>query len=173
MMFLRPLCRSTLLGAASLGVALVAIHVARLPVDIAPRGSEARTLDLGHSGPAAESGQPGTGETEMLSRPLFSPTRRPYVAPVAAPPPEPQAPPLQAEAPPASGGEIRVIGIFLNGGDRQALLVSPRFPEGKWLSVEADVEGWKLARIEADSVQLAGPQGSLNLPLYVDNPLGP
>jgi hypothetical protein len=169
MMFLRPLARTILLAATTVAVALAAVHLARMPVEIGPRSIEAPVLQLAHPAPAGPAGQPGIGGTDMLARPLFSPSRRPYVAPVAVPAFVPEPPPLQEETRQEPGGTISVIGIFLDGADRQALLVSPSFPEGKWFSIDADLDGWKLARIEADSVQLAGPQGSLSLPLYVDN----
>jgi len=106
--------------------------------------------------------------SEALARPLFSPERRPFVPqavmPEAALPDVPGA----VEAAPRPE-PLSVVGVFIHGTGRRALLVSPSRPEGEWLRVGSKIAGWEVMRIERNSVALAQSGDALTLQLNVDN----
>ncbi len=102
-----------------------------------------------------------TDFSETFARPIFLPTRRPFVAP-----PEEVLPPEidaalmtlpQAAAPDAS--VLVLKGIRLNEGSQQALVLSAASPTAQWLSLGSEIEGFRLVDIGDDRVTLeAGPK---------------
>lgn len=117
---------------------------------------------------------------ETLARPLFSPSRRVFMAPVLEPPPEdipapdlaPPEPVIVDLPPPvqqadASGLELK--GVMLGDAIARALILSPSLPAARWLTIGSEVQGFRLVSIADDRVVLeSGPQ-SIELKLYVDN----
>jgi hypothetical protein len=65
---------------------------------------------------------------------------------------------------------LALKGILLNATLRRALVVSPSNPQGRWLDLGAEVEGWKLEEITTAAVRLAREQHSTELRLYTEQP---
>jgi hypothetical protein len=117
---------------------------------------------------------PGGADPQLLSRLVFSPTRRPP----EPRPPEPVAsslPSIQTafdnapaiDKPPPEG--VTLQGVLIGGRLRQALIVSPDHLEGIWLKPGAEIGGWTLGRIEADRATLKSGKSQIEMTLYVDN----
>jgi hypothetical protein len=114
-----------------------------------------------------------------LQRPIFSPTRRPFVAAVQeiVPEPVPEQPVSElpvAEQPVAEplspAPQFSLKGIWISPARSTAFLVTPELPAGQWLAVGDDFAGWKLKAIENNAVTLTFGEQSATVQLYVDNP---
>lgn len=127
--------------------------------------------DLGDSIDLAQQANQ-TDPSEVFARPIFSPTRRPFVA---APQPsvEPQPEPLLAEPPqaqpPSDPAQLQLKGVLEFNGAARALLLSPDQPNGVWLRPGEAIMGWEIKRIEANAVVLATAGQEFTLKQYVDN----
>ncbi len=114
---------------------------------------------------------------DTFSRPVFSPTRRPFVAPVVS---TQQVQPEQVvvQAPPQTltdSSLFQLKGILLSDSRTAALIVTPENADGKWYSNTDSVMGWKIGKINANSVELIANGQSRTIQQYVDNsqlPLG-
>jgi hypothetical protein len=123
---------------------------------------------------------------ELATRPIFAPSRRPFspLAPVAVEPPpqpvvvtpelpvvpEPQPAPV-AEVEPApliDPDKFELKGIMLIDGKTSALIVTPDAPDGAWLANKSEIMGWKLARIDRNSVMLKGDGREVVLQQYME-----
>ena len=148
------------------------VVLARAPLASLPEAPATRQLDL--RSPRADIG-PGRRQAsshEMLARPVFSPTRRPFV------PPEPEAlppedlPTVVYEEEPAEpspqADQIALSGVYIDADTRRAFIVSPSVPEGEWLSIGAGVSGWTLTKIDPGSVTISAPPQEVTLQLYGD-----
>jgi hypothetical protein len=82
---------------------------------------------------------------EISARPLFFPSRRPFV-----PPDAPAA--TQAAVPPPIGVEL--IGVLLTEQERAALVQPQGEAEAHWLHEGQTVAGWSVEEIAADHVTL-------------------
>ena len=122
------------------------------------------------TGPAESAWQPAPAElfSQSMTRPIFSRTRLPFKPPqpvLPAPPPMP----LPAIVPPRQAEEgIALLGIVLSGDTRRALLRLRAFPQGKWVTVGEEVNGWRLSEVAPDRVMLQAVGQSLQLKLYRD-----
>ncbi len=114
-----------------------------------------------------------------LQRPVFSPTRRPFVATAEPPASEPVVEQPAPEVPvhdeqPAVAGQTPPPQFFLKGirisPDRSSAFMSTaEMPAGQWLAVGDQMSGWTLKAIENNAVtMMAGEQASI-VQLYVDN----
>ena len=119
----------------------------------------------------ADTSMGSTEWSEALARPLFSPDRRPFVPPASESKTEFQEEPLAVETAPAAG-QVGLIGVFIHDTGRRALLTSPSSPRGEWLALGSQLEGWKVVRIDTNSVALSSSSGSLTLQLDVDKTPG-
>jgi hypothetical protein len=148
--------RPLLLLAACGGLAWVALESeaphAALPVPARPAAFEPRQVAL--AALPALPAPPAGPWPEQVERPLFEPGRRPATTPAAvqAPPPPPPPPPVAA------------IGVVLRTAGAVALLRLAderivRAAEGE------EVEGWLVARIGAEGVELRREGKSLHLPV--------
>jgi hypothetical protein len=100
-------------------------------------------------------------EDPILARPIFDPTRRPFVA-SPPPPPPPQAPP-----PPAAPVVMPLLdGVILTESTRKALIRLAGEADGSWLQVGELAGRWKVARIEPSLVELEVEGQRFELPLY-------
>ncbi len=155
------------------GVAAIALWLVRHPYPLlSNRPVAAWTPELqvvGGDVPAA----PANAYAETFSRPIFSPTRRPFQVAVAAAPveeeqqPEPDAPEPEPAAAPDST-QLLLKGIFISANASSALIVSPDKPEGAWIVAGDEVAGWKLLEINKDSVSLSAAGQSIELKQYVE-----
>jgi type II secretory pathway component PulC len=110
-------------------------------------------------------------------RPVFSPTRRPFVAPIVS---TQQVQPEQVVVQPQSqtltdSSLFQLKGILLSDSRTAALIVTPENADGKWYSNTDNVMGWKISKINANSVELMANGQSKTIQQYVDNsqlPLG-
>jgi hypothetical protein len=113
---------------------------------------------------------------DAITRPLFRMSRRPFdpskVATPPAPPniqpelPQPIATPL---APVIETPQFGLKGVAITGGRKLALLTLPETPDGLWLAEGEEMNGWRIAEIEAGGVSLTSAAATLSLKLYVDN----
>jgi hypothetical protein len=129
---------------------------------------------------------------ELVVRPIFSPSRQPFVLPapvVVEPPPEPVAvapvpEPVPAPAPepepvlisappppPLTDPQLfQLKGIMQSGNQISALITTPDNPDGRWLLRESNIMGWRLDRIERNSIVLKGDGRTVTLQQYTDKP---
>lgn len=110
---------------------------------------------------------------QALARPVFRHSRKPFDSTQARPSVEPPlAEPVaiaQPLAPPLDTSQISVKGVFLAGSVTRALVATPEFPDGNWLSVGSEIMGWTIIKLNGNGVILsAGPQ-TAEIKLYVDN----
>jgi hypothetical protein len=123
-------------------------------------------------------GDPANGQTKQNSfvqtfaRPIFTPTRRPFVPKVAeAPAGEPAALPTPEPQSSASydARQFSLRGILISGRTRRALIASPESPDGIWVGVGTEIMGWKVANVDQNGVKLEARGQSAEIKLYVDN----
>jgi hypothetical protein len=99
---------------------------------------------------------------EIVGRPLFAATRRPYV-PAEAPAARAEPAPAEPSRPPPN---VRLIGIVIDAGKRRALLRTPEQPRGRWVEEGETIEGWQVRQVQADAAILAFGTGTHELRLY-------
>lgn len=104
---------------------------------VAPRGAVgvAREADAG-ADPGGPRPEP-SATADLMARPVFAPSRRPWIAPLRPDQPAPAA---------GSLADHILVGVMLSGGDSQALV---RGPGGRTVSLREGerLEGWVLERI--------------------------
>jgi hypothetical protein len=133
---------------------------------------EAGDLQLARGAPAPERTaalRPGISATDRhhaLTRPLFSPDRRPWVPPVearAAPEPEPAyEPELEPEA------DFVLIGIGVARGRARALLTSGAGDDLGWVAEGDTVMDWTVTAISDRSVTIERAEHKMSLDLHAD-----
>jgi hypothetical protein len=124
--------------------------------------------------------------SETFTRPLFSPTRRPFVAPKqpepepvaevqppAEPTPEPVEPPPAPEPPPElpppyDPGQFQLKGVLQNGENLAVLLATPDAPNGLWLSTGSEIMGWTIVNIDKNAVTLETGANKVVVQQYVE-----
>lgn len=114
--------------------------------------------------------------TATFSRPLFLHTRRPFVLVLPAPmtdnAPVPEPPPLSEPPPQATydPNQFSLKGILITSSKESALVASPEQPSGRWFTVGTDLMGWKVLKIDNNSVTLGFGEQTHKLKQYVDKP---
>jgi hypothetical protein len=161
---LRPASRVLLVGLAAwiamvgavtlTAVAWVELSTMSLPAWFDPRGTAS----------AAVKTRSHASFDNIVQRPLFSRARQLAVAtPVAfAPPPPP--PPMALDR------GITLRGVFINGAQAKAFLVSPQNPIGAWLQAGDSIAGWKVVSLKPDEVVLEGQNEKLAVSLSNKGP---
>lgn len=137
----------------SLGEAPAAVAVVRQPVAAQPAAAVVPA--------AAESIEPIEAPTlrqlpaverfsEMLERPLFSPTRRPVLA-LAEPEAGPEEPEVEDEAveAPAGAPAVRFVGTIGQSGGMTALVLRDEATAVEKLVVGDEVDGWRVTSVTA------------------------
>jgi hypothetical protein len=81
---------------------------------------------------------------EIAARPLFSPSRRPFVAPEEE----------EAPAPAESLPEVQLIGVLLTEQQRAALVQNTEGGDPSWVREGTAVGGWRVEKIEGSRVHL-------------------
>jgi len=137
------------------------------PVDISPVApppgrAEAR---LQASPPPATALDKRTPEQlqEIVSRPLFNPTRRPVerTEPAAA----------AARAPKVEPARLRLVGVMMTeGGAPRALIRYADEPTGRWIAEGGEYHGWTLTKVNEGSVIVEAGGRSLELMLFIPPP---
>lgn len=103
------------------------------------------TPELDWSHEPVEFAPPARGEIDVIAeRPLFSPSRRPFVVAQVGPEPAPAQP-----LPP-----LQLIGVLLTEQQRAALVQATGVGEPIWVREGSDVQGWRVERIERSHVDL-------------------
>jgi hypothetical protein len=111
-----------------------------------------------------------TSHRELLTRPLFFVTRRPFVAPVTAPAsPESSTPVVAAIAPltlSMSPPAFRLAGVVGTGSTRMALLMSSTTTSMEWVRQGDMISGWTVKNVQATSVAVIANGVEHTLSLY-------
>jgi Tfp pilus assembly protein PilP len=81
---------------------------------------------------------------EIAARPLFSPSRRPFVAPEEE----------EAPAPAQSLPEVQLIGVLMTEQQRAALVQDAEGGDPSWVREGTTVGGWRVERIDESRVHL-------------------
>lgn len=114
-----------------------------------------------------------SGYPESFARPIFMPTRRPFVPPEEQEvlPPEVDAALMTLQQPAAPDASQLVLkGVRLNEGEQQALVLSATSSEAQWLSLGDEIDGFRLVAIGDDRVTLEAGQQKVEIKLYANNP---
>jgi hypothetical protein len=127
---------------ASAGKRIVLASVSAVPVSLSRPSDESALSDF----------------DEVVRRPVFAASRRPFVP--AEPAPVQQ--PVRALPPP----DIRLIGVTINADKKQALLRTAQQPRGRWIGEGESVDGWVLRSVRADAAVIASGQQAHELRLY-------
>jgi hypothetical protein len=94
---------------------------------------------------------------EIVRRPVFTASRRPFVAP------EPNVrEPVRLLPPP----DLKLLGVTIDASRKQALLRTAQQPQGRWISEGESVEGWHLRSVRDDAAIIASGQQTHELRLY-------
>ena len=152
------------------GLVLVNVALYDTPVDISPVAS-----GKGHDGGVASATGslqfPEGGDfSETFQRPLFTPTRRKFVAPPAGPPPVEvvaaavEQAPSPPEAPPAAAPSL--LGISIHGGAAKALMRVAGSETAIWYGSGETVDGWTVSAIDKDQAVLERNGKVARVPLY-------
>ena len=135
--------------------ALAAINWWILQLDPAPASAGERIV-LASTGATPVSLSPPSNESaltdfdEVVRRPVFAATRRPFVQ---------SAPAASQPAPALPPPDIRLIGVTINAGKKQALLRTAQQPRGRWIGEGESIDGWVLRDVRVDAAVVAsGPQ---------------
>jgi hypothetical protein len=102
---------------------------------------------------------------DIVQRPLFSRSRQLAVAMMAALPPLPPPPPVIA-----IDRGITLKGVFINGTQAKAFMISTQNPLGAWIQAGEEIAGWRVVAIEPDQVTLEGHNEKLVVPSSVRGP---
>ena len=109
---------------------------------------------------------------QTTARPIFSRTRRPFVAPAPVQAPAPAGAPAAALVPLAEPA-VTLSAVIIHGPARRALLITREHPGGRWVNEGDMVEGWAVSAIEADRLTLAAGARTLSVRLYLELGAGP
>ena len=152
------------------GMALYGAHRGWENFDAGQRNGAARPGEGPWLAPSLAGGpgyrtKPLAAFAQTSARPIFTRTRRPFVAPVAA---QPAAPAAEPSTPAALAAEpvVTLSAVTIHGQARRALLASKEHPGGRWMSEGDAVEGWAVTAIDADRLTLATGARSLTVRLY-------
>lgn len=149
---------------------------ASAPREIAPpQRGPAPTADNATSGPPAmapgsvilPSAPPLARATpvnaEVLSRPLFTPSRRPSARGDGA---DAEAPPAAAEASNGAPDDWKLVGTMTTRNQHRALIRLAGRPGSVWVQSGDAIEGWTVQSVTASAVVLSSPQGERRIELY-------
>lgn len=155
----------------SLAMAMVAFSfsVDTTPID---RPFKIPTSDVG----LLKARAPDEGQLmQIASRPLMSPSRRPYVE--KAEEPEAIAPEMTEDALPdesssqadTATADVKLLGVELSRSGTSALVIASNGEKAEWHKIGDDIGGWSIVQIDADSMTLGRGEGdgqSRIVPLY-------
>jgi hypothetical protein len=150
----RVACYAAALG----GLGWLNWTLAMSPVDISPHDTSAANASEQAATPASGSTPRAMTSlaslTETVARPLFSQSRRPFFAPEPEKlEPAAEAIPEGPAAAPSEPSRLTLVGLMAAAGERQqALIRAEGKAYGAWIGIGSEIEGWRLARIEADRV---------------------
>lgn len=172
LLFLLAACGSAYWGKVHVPAEITRIENAESEAWEPPKGESISGLKLS----AGADEEAADAMNEFSRRPLFLSSRRPFVPP---PPPssndvaaEAAAAPVPLEPPPAPAADPSTIflkGIMVDGGYREALVVTATDPTPKWHSTGSKIDGWEVAAISDNEIILLNGSQEVRLKQYVDN----
>jgi len=113
---------------------------------VGPRAAPAASARLPEDRPLADF-------AEISRRPLFTITRRPFVA-------------SEATSAPTAPADIKLMGIAIEDGKKRALLRTAGQPRGRWIAEGDTVDGWQLRSVRNDAATVSSDQATHELRLY-------
>jgi len=153
-------------SALLLGVILFRLQSGPPKIDATAPVTSGRTADLSVLGTTLFAFPPLEEFSEIVERPLFNDTRRPFEPPspetVAASPPPPPAPPPR----------ITLLGVVVTPETRSALLLDELRHQFIRASVGMSVSGWELSEVSPDGVTLRQGQMTRQLDLLDEDKKG-
>ena len=93
---------------------------------------------------------------EIVRRPVFTASRRPFV------PPTERAQTLAGLRSP----DLRLAGVAIDTNKKRALLRTAQQPQGRWVEQGDSIDGWLLQSVSEDAVIVASGQQAHELRLY-------
>lgn len=93
----------------------------------------------------------------IVKRPLFARSRQAEAVAVMAVVPMPPQPVLDQN--------IRLKGVFMSEGVAKAFLIAGQDPIGVWVSIDGEINGWRVIAIQPDQIVLDGNDQRLVVPL--------
>lgn len=141
------------------------------PIDVAPLSPRA-PVNAGGSGALLASPENDQAldanqltQVQSLARPVFNRSRRPF---------KPAAKPKASAKPDVAKANVKrpdfvILGISITGSQRSALMLERGSGTPEWLTVGAELEGFKLVAIEPEIVQVTKAGKSFKFDLYAQN----
>lgn len=130
---------------AGLGAAVVFELTGGVPLAPEVTAAPPSTPQVDWSHEPVEFAPPSRDEIEEIAaRPLFSPSRRPFVAPEEE----------EAPAPAQSLPEVQLIGVLMTEQQRAALVQHADGGDPSWVREGTRVGGWRVERIDESRVHL-------------------
>jgi hypothetical protein len=149
---------------AGLGAAVVVELTGGLPLAPEVTAAPPTAPQLDWSREPVEFEPPSRDEIEAIAeRPLFSPSRSPFV-PAGA---EPEAVPVQSLPP------LQLIGVLLTEQQRAALVQPVGEGDPTWVREGNRVQGWRVEKIEQDRVQVRAGERLETVELRPDTAVPP
>lgn len=144
------------------------------PVDISPLHDNGRPAawqpDLNDGQEIVFRARPLSDFSHTLNRPLFELDRRPFVQAAVSPEPDPETPSEPEPAAPAEPPEqVKIMGIKIFHGTRQALIASKKHQNGHWVRKGDSIGGWRILSVHVSSAVISAGTERKTLTLYVDN----
>jgi hypothetical protein len=93
--------------------------------------------------------------SEIVSRPLFSPARRPPVPQQVSVRPPKAVQPRQVEPPREPPLRFALVGVVINGEQRLALIRHAKMKETIKVAKGGDLKGWRVERIGQRSIEVS------------------
>ncbi len=144
-----------LLGALVLGLAFFPSENAALDVR-----AEWRPPTLApHKAPPPN---PANQDAQTLTRPIFSKTRKPFIAKEKKNGSDGSA--AAAAVAPPPGLNLSAVTKFHNKW--MAFMVSSANPKGKWYAVGDEIDGWSVKQVQSLEITLAAGERTVRLTLY-------
>jgi hypothetical protein len=104
---------------------------------------------------------------QAYSRPLFVPSRRAWEPPPPPPEPEPQPVAAAPPPPPMPAPALRLVGVSsLGDSDIRALVQLDTAAEPMWVLVGDVLMGWKVGKIEPQSITIQRGKQRMSVALY-------
>jgi type II secretory pathway component PulC len=104
--------------------------------------------------------------SSTLSRPLFSPSRKPPAPPPPPPPPVVQATPPPAPPPPPN---LVLFGVVMDGEDARAVVRTGADKKMLRARIGDEIDGWKVSQIEGRKVVLSQDGRLATFTLFTDD----
>lgn len=161
LMALRPATRVLIIGfGAFIGLVAVTTISALISLELPPIAAPAW---FGSQGAIIKSkvSDAGTaaGFENIVQRPLFSRSRKLFVAAVE---PAPALPPPRISL----DRGMTLKGVFMSDGIAKAFVVTTQNPVGVWVKVNEQIDGWRVAAVDPEHVVLEGQGEKLMVPLH-------